>query len=181
MALHLSVIQNHGSPLTPVTQENLAATVQQVRRSQEDAHSAVWDLRSLTLAERGLPAALEEVLTSAVSGRNVASKCEVLGQQRPRSNLTEHHLLRIAQEAITNAVRHAEPKMISVMLAFVPGSIALRVKDDGCGFEAGVPPRPAQRFGLLGMHERAARIGATLSIRSAPGQGTLVEVTLPAS
>jgi signal transduction histidine kinase len=181
VAMHLGVIQKHGSPLTPVTEENLAAAFHQVRRSQEDAHCAVWDLRSVTLSERGLPAALEEVLTLAGAGRNLASQCSVHGRERRVSIVVEHHLLRIAQEAITNAVRHAGPQEISVTLAYEDVSITLRVEDDGCGFEAGAQPCTAPRFGLLGMHERAARIGATLSIQSAPGQGTVVEVTLPAS
>jgi signal transduction histidine kinase len=103
------------------------------------------------------------------------------GEERRLSSVVEHHLLRMAQEAVTNAVRHAEPTEISVTLAYEPHSITLRVQDDGCGFEVAAKPRATQRFGLLGMHERAARVGATLLIQSEPQEGTVVEITLSAS
>jgi signal transduction histidine kinase len=92
-------------------------------------------------------------------------------------------LLRIAQEAVTNAVRHANPRHISLELRFAVRQLRLTIEDDGCGFSGRPHPQssgPNGHFGLTGMHERAAEIGGKLTVESHPGEGTrvCVEVTL---
>ncbi len=90
------------------------------------------------------------------------------------------NLLRIAQESINNALRHAEAQTIQIHLNYSPQSLQLIVHDDGCGFD---PKLPTGRFGLLGMQQRAARFGATWHLTSQLGQGTTITVTIanPAS
>jgi signal transduction histidine kinase len=88
-------------------------------------------------------------------------------------------LVRIASEALANAARHAQARLVRLELA-AGRPIRLRVVDDGCGFDpAGVRASRHGGFGLTSMRERAAGIGAELSISSRPGHGTEVEVTLP--
>ncbi|HEY9640739.1 MAG TPA: ATP-binding protein, partial [Coleofasciculaceae cyanobacterium] len=89
----------------------------------------------------------------------------------------ESNLLRIGQEALTNAIRHAHADEIRVELAYDRDQFCLRVKDNGQGFGVGSIPC-SEGFGLLGMSERAERIGAQLTIRSQPGQGTEMIVTV---
>ena len=90
----------------------------------------------------------------------------------------EDHLLRIEQEALLNAVRHAEATNVVVELHYEHGEVKLRVADNGCGFE---PDNVVLRahWGLAGMHERAALVGGWLTLTSARGQGTTVEATMP--
>jgi signal transduction histidine kinase len=90
-------------------------------------------------------------------------------------------LFRIAQEAIHNAVKHANPGRIDVKLRYEPELAALTVTDDGCGFDQTSAVGAAEgHFGLVGMRERASRVGQ-LQITSRPGQGTVVEVRVPLS
>jgi signal transduction histidine kinase len=85
-----------------------------------------------------------------------------------------HELLRIAQEAMLNAARHACARILRVRLTSIPGVVWLAITDDGKGFD---PAKVQTGFGLQGLRERAAAIGAELSITSAPGQGAQVIVT----
>ena len=87
----------------------------------------------------------------------------------------EHHLFRIAQEALTNAVTHAQASRVSVLLAFAVDGVELTVSDDGRGLPPGKPER-GFHFGLPGMRERARALGTGLELESAPGQGTTIRV-----
>jgi two-component system NarL family sensor kinase len=89
----------------------------------------------------------------------------------------ENNLLRIGQEALTNAIRHANADEIRVELVYDRDQFCLRVRDNGQGFGVGSIPS-SEGFGLLGMSERAERIGAQLTIRSQPGEGTEIIVTV---
>jgi signal transduction histidine kinase len=89
----------------------------------------------------------------------------------------EYNLLRIAQEAIINAVKHAGARTIGVTLQLLPDVLRIAVEDDGAGF---LPAdTPADHFGLVGMKERAKEIGAELSVRSEPRMGTGIVVDFP--
>ncbi len=90
---------------------------------------------------------------------------------------TQAELLRIAQEALTNVHRHAQARTVHVGVRHEGDDVVLSVTDDGVGFEVH-DPRPTD-FGLLAMRERAAMIGGTLTISSAAGRGTRVEVRAP--
>ncbi|WP_242063659.1 PAS domain S-box protein, partial [Nostoc sp. FACHB-892] len=89
----------------------------------------------------------------------------------------ENNLLRMGQEALTNAIKHANADEIRVELAYDHDQVCLRVRDNGQGFGVGSIPT-SEGFGLLGMSERAERIGAQLTIGSQPGQGTEIIVTV---
>jgi signal transduction histidine kinase len=178
IGMHFEVITDRALELEPMARENFEAAVRQVRRSQADMHRAVWDLRSGTLVERGLAAALEEALRQNAAHCTSALECEQHGPARRFPGVIEHHLLRIGQEAISNAVHHATPNTIRILLRYDDETVTMRVEDDGCGFDLEARSQNTVRFGLLGMRERADRIGAKLSIQSAPGAGTTVEVVL---
>jgi signal transduction histidine kinase len=88
--------------------------------------------------------------------------------------------LRISQEAIINAWKHAQPQAIMLDLEFHPGEVRLRVRDDGRGFDTLSSPA-ASGFGLISMRERAERLGGHLTITSTPGHGTEIAVTVSTS
>ena len=162
------------------------AASQQLRTLRDDvqlyireARQSIWDLRSPTLQSSDLVNALRETCESL--GQN-GSRCElqVAGTPRRAGLRTEEQILRIAREAVMNAVRHAHATKIVVNIRFAASSITLIVSDDGCGFEAGVRHAPAEgHWGLLDMRERASESGGHLSVESRPGRGTRVEAVLP--
>src|SRR6185295_11625961 len=92
----------------------------------------------------------------------------------------ESHVLRIAQEAVTNALKHGHATHIELGLDYGVDHITLLVRDDGRGFDADHPPAAASgHFGLFGMRERAAKLGADLRVTSRPGAGTAVHLSVP--
>lgn len=151
-----------------------------VLHCQTEAHRSVWDLRSTVLDRTDLPNAL------AAAARLVAVSCstsvdtKVVGAPRPLPASVENNLLRIGQEAITNAARHAQARAIVAELCFEPGRVSLAVRDDGSGFDVeSTADARNGHFGLIGMRERAKRIGGRLTIESVPGTGSRVTVELP--
>jgi signal transduction histidine kinase len=103
---------------------------------------------------------------------------ESFGRRRSCRPDSEEHLLRIGQEAITNAVRHARPTAVRAELRYVNDGIVLRVSDDGRGIEPGDEER-AGGLGLASMRERARAAGGDVRIHSTVGRGTTVEVKVP--
>jgi len=90
----------------------------------------------------------------------------------------QYNLLRIASEAVNNSVKHSGAKVIEVVLEYTPDTLALSVKDDGSGFSRENGNVRPGHYGLIGMKERAAQIGAELVLVSEPGRGTTVSATL---
>ncbi len=133
-------------------------------------------LRPLYLEELGLVLALEMLAREAGATLYVTGDCRHLSAEK------ELALYRVAQEALSNALHHAQAHSVAIELTFAEGSVTLRVRDDGVGF--GVPEHftdlaRAGHFGLMGMYERMQLVGGRLSVASAPGQGTTVEAWLP--
>ena len=179
VALHLNVMTDYSAKLYPEMTDKLERVMHQVRRSQTNAHSAVWDLRSTTLTDRGLAAALRELLELTTESPGLHGQFTLLGQERRLSSVTEHHLLRLGGEALNNALRHASPRNLSASLEYNDQAVILRIEDDGCGFSPENTAPSSARFGIRGMRQRVAKIGARLTLLSAPGSGCLIEVRLP--
>ena len=139
-------------------------------------------LRPIYLDDLGLVAALEMLTHEIEQASDLAVGFEKSGSQRRLETTQELALYRVAQEALSNVIRHAQARRAKVDLQFSDQAVVLEVTDDGRGFE--VPDSPAEfapsgHFGLLGMQERAELIGAKLEIKSAPGAGTRIRVELP--
>ena len=163
------------------THEKLVELETMVAQAIGDARRFARALRPIYLEDLGLTPALEMLTrdTAANFGANMA--WELAGEPRRLPPETELTLYRMAQEALNNALRHAEAGQITMRLRFEPKRVVLEVADDGRGF---VPPNsladmaPLGHFGLLGLNERAQLIGADLRLRSAPGQGTTVTAVI---
>jgi signal transduction histidine kinase/ligand-binding sensor domain-containing protein len=144
----------------------------------EETRRFVWNLRDPS--ERPLPAAVRHLVDRLTATSSVEVRVEVEGKPAPLPAGVETELLRIAQEALANALKHAEARHIEVRLCYEGGGVKLSVSDDGRGFEPDqAPGAGAGHFGLVGLRERAARLGP-LTISSRPGEGTRVEVTVSA-
>jgi signal transduction histidine kinase len=182
LAIQLNALAGalRGAPQQALKILSLARSM--VRHSQEEARRSVRNLRALHLEERDLPTALSEMAAQARNGWQGKLQVRVTGTPQKLPLWVENHLLRICQEGTQNAIRHANPAEIRLELDFTPTALRVAVVDDGSGFDAQqATASAAGHFGLLGMRERSEKIGGQLSIRSEPGSGTRVEVTLPLS
>ncbi len=151
-----------------------------VRSSVAEARRYVWDLRSQSLDERDLPAALAEMTRRLTAESGVQTQFNVSGTFRPLAPQVENNLLRIGQEAVGNAVRHAQAQAVTVSLDFGTREVRLEVKDDGRGFDAeSYDGGKGGHFGLVGMRERAEQMGGAVTFKSEPGRGTEVSVRVP--
>ena len=153
-------------------------------RTLDGVRRACRDLRPSVLDDLGLRAALEWLGDSS-SSRGVPCTFICSGTPISPSAEVEIALFRIAQEALSNIWRHAHAKQARLELLYEVDIIRLTIQDDGKGFRPPVDnevnPGSHGGFGLLGMRERAALIGATLSISSSPGNGCSVVLSLPAA
>jgi signal transduction histidine kinase/ligand-binding sensor domain-containing protein len=154
---------------------------EQVRSAFQEARDKIWNLRSPILEGRGLTAVLADFVEQLDRAGGVRCSFSVSGHARPLAANTEEELLRIAQEAASNANRHAQANHIRVALEYSKNAVALSITDDGSGFNLEEGVQKAGHWGLKNMQERAAQLGGTCQITTAIGQGTCVQVEVPAS
>jgi two-component system NarL family sensor kinase len=147
------------------------------RANLEEARRSVLDLRAAPLEGRTLLKALEALAAEWRAKSGIAIHFEAAGEDRPLPVRIEAGLYRIAQEALTNISRHANAQHASLQLTLTPDQIHLIVEDDGQGFEPAQVPK--DRYGLIGLNERARLLGGTLCLDSDPGNGTCLAVTIP--
>lgn len=164
----------------PAIRRALAAARNMVAFSRNEVRHAVWDLHSPMLEEGDLSAALKRLIAQSVPDPDRA-RVSIKGEPCSLSSTIEHHLLRIAQEAIANAVKHAQAERLDVELAYRAGEVSLSIRDDGRGFDTRMVMANPQNghFGLRSLRGRAAKIGATLEISSELGSGTCITVRVP--
>ncbi len=142
-----------------------------------EARRTILDLRGGGLVDLDIEASLREVVRRLSLEHGICTDFRVEGPRRALPPAVTTHLVGIAREAASNAIRHSGASRLSVWLKFENGKVRLRAADDGRGFD---PSNEAKGcFGLTGMRERAAALGGRLLIRSAPGAGTEVEVEVP--
>jgi signal transduction histidine kinase len=142
----------------------------------EELRGLILELRPPDLERDGLLGTLRKHLdvVGAIHGTDVV--LDAGPPPPPPDPARDHEVLRIAQEAVQNALRHAAAERIVVRVAGADGALAVEVADDGIGFDPGDPELRARRLGLTSMEERAQRLGGRLEIRSAPGAGTTVRL-----
>lgn len=150
---------------------DITGTVQSLR-------TIIADLRPPALEDLGLIAAIELFLQR--SGATPHATISVEGSERRLDPSSEIALFRIVQEAWSNIQRHANAAHVRITLRYERDALHVEIIDDGRGFvPAPGDTSPSGRFGLRGMHERAALVGGTVQIRSAPEQGTQIHIQMP--
>jgi PAS domain S-box-containing protein len=173
-----------------VAGEQLAAKegdpIRQIQRANEiakfglaEARRSILSLRSNSIEESGLTTTLQRL----VEHSNVAGqwRCDFRSDNIPEERLPpriQHELLRFAQEAISNAVRHAKPTVVNVTLRWHPPNLILKVKDNGSGISRASLEK-SEGFGLSNMRTRASQIDGKLDIQTAAGHGTNIVLTVP--
>ena len=176
IGFQLQAIRNDlkGNNAAALRQLDLASNL--VRHSHDEARRSIATLRPESLESIGLLSALERSARRMVDGGSVEVVVAAGGSARPVPVRTSDALYKIGQEAIANAVRHAQPTSLDVFLAYEKTEVSLVVQDNGIGF---VGPVNTLGFGLQGMRKRAESISAVLTISSSLQNGTRVKVTAP--
>ena len=169
------------------------STLESLRRLRRQAAHSLGEARDLAVALRqsgmssvpGLAETLRTLSRHITTTRGVDVQFTSSGRGESRcSGDVELQLLRICQEAVNNAIRHGHASVIAITLDFTASAIVLRVRDNGGGFTLDGEPAASDgedHLGLLGMRERAARVSGQLTLTSAPGAGTLIEIIVPVS
>ncbi|MBI5529308.1 MAG: HAMP domain-containing protein [Deltaproteobacteria bacterium] len=160
-----------------VMEEQIAGMIEQVRTMARSLRPAVLD-------DYGLRSALERQIKDLSAGAGCEFDYEFVaddGLDDRFDAAVETVLYRVAQEAITNVIKHAKARRASVVLYRRRGSATLLVEDDGCGFVPAGPAEPSARggMGVVGMRERVLVMGGEFVIESAPEHGTMIRATLP--
>ena len=157
------------------TREHLSSIRTLAERTINQVRDLALLLRPSMLDDLGLAPALNWHAreTSKRTGRNVMVSSDDTIDSLPEDHQT--CIYRLVQEAVNNAVRHANPRTIQVSVRKEGQKVEVTVRDDGAGFDT----RVMRGLGLLGMEERVRRLGGRLQINSEPGQGTLIQAALP--
>ena len=162
----------------PAANQQLDRTRDYVREGLAEARRSIWDLRAIT-AQNTLPTRLTHIVEQSRS-ESLPTQLNIGGTYRPLSSTVESEVLRIAQESLNNAQRHAQATHVTLDLRYHSNRLTLTIADDGRGFNSSDATLPAQgHFGLQGMRERAAQIHATLTIESGPQTGTTITLNVP--
>jgi signal transduction histidine kinase len=148
------------------------------RHAHQEMRDLVFELRSAELEADGLVATLRKHVDVLRRVRSANVELQVVGERRltPR---VERELFRMAQEALNNALNHADASRIIITLDIAPASATLAVRDDGLGFDPLASDVQSKRLGLTSMRERADALGGAARIDSTPGAGTTVRVEVP--
>ncbi len=152
----------------------------QIRATVSDAREALWNLRQSHTDANYVRDTIESIAAHARSFFGVPVEVRFSRKLPILPSSAAHELMMIVREAVTNAGTHGSAKEIGILAQVDADHILIEVSDDGVGFDVQSATKPlSDHFGILGMRERAAAIGATFEISSSPGRGTVVQVSLP--
>ena len=156
-------------------------TLEEVARQlDEDVAFRVRGLRSVTLESQGLAAALREYVSSWSKHFSVPVQLHMNTSATDRlPPEIETTIYRLLQEALNNVIKHARADHVDVVFERAQGYVSLIVEDNGVGFDVSKRPSTGDGFGVIGMRERAALVGADFQIESTPQRGTTVLVRIP--
>lgn len=183
LSLRIALLKDAGTAHGADLAAHTGALEAIAQRLDHDVDQLVWQLRPTALDDLGLRAALANYVQEWSQRVNIAAELHTSGLMNDRlASEVETALYRIAQEALNNVAKHSQASRVEVLLERRPDCILLILEDDGVGFAEADVGGAGHGFGLVGMRERAALVGASLQIDSTPGQGTtvLVRMAVPA-
>jgi signal transduction histidine kinase len=157
--------------------EQVARLGELAQEALEELRGLIFELRPASLEEEGLAATLRKHVDMVQRVHGRAVELRITGAA-PASD-ADGEVLRIAQEALNNALRHADAERIELRLQGRDGRLTLTVADDGVGFDPDAPGLRSRRLGLTSMEERARALGGSLAVVSRPGDGTTVTLEVP--
>ncbi|MGW7685397.1 sensor histidine kinase [Kribbella sp. NPDC054772] len=147
------------------------------RDSLDEARRSINALRPAPLTSAAFTSALERAVRDWATTTGVETTVAVTGDTRPLHPEVENTLLRVAQEALRNVAKHADATRVGVTLSYLDDVVALDVRDDG----KGCTPGTSEGFGLIAMRQRVTRLAGSFAVETAPGEGTGISATIPAT
>lgn len=161
--------------------ESLGVAQRMVEHAVDQLRGTVWRMSTMPLEGATFPAALEAMAARLQDGQKPRITVHVAGVERDVPKVVSGNLLLLAEEAVHNALRHADASLIDVMAIYHEATVGVVVHDNGIGFDpGGQPQRPVGHFGLDGMRDRMKRLGGTVTVESHPGSGTTITAEVPA-
>lgn len=161
---------------TTIAQKHLTHAGLLARQGLQDARRSIWSLRPEALESGDLHTALLRIAQQMTDHTAIVAEVVVDGTPIVLPEAIASHLLRIGQESLTNALKHAQAQHIQLRLQFTSESIQLEIVDDGQGFD---PQSPRHGFGITSMQQRTDQIGGKFTLTSQIGQGTTINVRIP--
>ena len=177
VSMQLEVARNTHTAAPAQSLQHLVTAHHITRNALTEARNSIWNMRSQVLEKTDLAGALDGVLRQLAEGSGVTVQLDTKGPARRLPPVVENNLLRIGQEAIANAFKHAHATAIEVLLEFTGKQVRLQVSDNGRGFDPARPAASEKSFGLVGLRERAQQIRGEIEISSTPGKGTRITVS----
>jgi signal transduction histidine kinase len=161
----------------------LARAAALITRAMDETRAAVWSLRAGPFGTRDLPTAISLTARELLGERDLSLHIEAKGAPYRLPRDTEWHLGQIFREALTNALKHGDPRSVRVGMEFLPDWFRLKIADDGRGLSSSPDGGAGSggHFGLQNMRERLAQLGGRLQLDSEPTAGTTVSLELPRS
>ncbi|WP_425059620.1 Signal transduction histidine-protein kinase/phosphatase DegS [Sporomusa carbonis] len=151
---------------------------EQIRVALKETRKIIFDLRPMTLDDLGLVPTIRRVLDTIKERSGIFPEVKILGEEKRLDTHIEIGLFRIIQEALNNVEKHSKASSVWVRIDFRPSVVSAVVEDDGQGFDMSENVG-SESFGLMGMRERINLLRGELTIKSEPGKGTKVFVTVP--
>jgi signal transduction histidine kinase len=168
-----------GKLRSPEERATLEDIVRDAGTCLRETRRSVAGLRSAQGPDSGLASAIAQAAKQITEAKGVKLRLKLDKKPGDLSPEVQYNLLRIASEAVNNSVKHSGAKAIEVALECNPDMLRLSIKDDGAGFSRENGNVRPGHYGLIGMKERAAQIGAEFNLASEPGRGTTISVQLP--
>lgn len=178
--MQLDGVETKLSSTPDAAKHHLDLARKMVRFSRTEVRHSLWDWKAPALADHDLKTALSDIVSQMAESNIARVAVEVAGTSYLLPPATEHHLLRICQEALTNALKHAQARNIAVKLNYTADVVELSVRDDGRGFVPGtVLNGMVGHLGLQNLRSRARKLGGELAVTSEPGKGATITVRIP--
>jgi signal transduction histidine kinase len=179
--VRLAALKAEAAQNTKGLQRNIASAQRMVEKSVDIVHRFARELRPTVLDDLGLIPALHSFVKSFSKRTSIPIRLTIFAGVEKLDNAKRTILYRVAQEALTNVARHAQAGRVDVNIERLPGSICLKIRDDGKSFQVQrmMNAKKNKRLGLLGMRERVEMVGGSFHVVSAPGKGTTIRAQVP--
>lgn len=182
LALQLEIANRSRVSDPALSERHLNIARQFLERSRREAHRTIWDLRAPGHEGKDFLDILVNRISSMLEGSGIALILKREGDPSVLMDLVAGNLMLLAQEAVTNSLKHADASEISIRFRVLPNHAELVIEDNGRGFiSSDVPGQYEGHFGLQGMRERTKRLGGQIELRTSPEQGTTIHVRVPLS
>lgn len=180
IVIALNAVEGVAGPAREKAEDLIRRALSLGRGSLSALRRAVWDMRATEINGAGLVEAIRSMAIRKVEDSLVRVEVNAHGDSRPLPSHVMSHLIRVAQEALVNAMRHSGANHVWIGIVFERRRVTLAIRDDGHGFDGGKATTGLEGgFGLVEMHERVESLGGKVIIRTSPGGGTEVIVDVP--